>query len=217
MLCLRIQIDQQRGGENKVMLVADSPGEYGIDIGRNITELMNRLFDLNSDLQIVLHNFHPRFFLQYLDYFLEKISLGKIYHVNLPIQSACTRILSKMKRRYTREDLVKIFDGLRQIKFNMYDTHILVGFDGENDADFEQTVSFIREYKPRYVLASKYMYATYEKDIKRFEVVSDHDKEKRVLYLASCVRDYGGIINYDGSPLSVDRWNRLNKPKEMDT
>ena len=85
----------------------------------------------------------------------------------------------------------------------------MIGFDGETDADFMETVELICRYKLRYILASKYMHAEVS-DLIRSDVVTEDDKQKRILLLAERVRQYGGIINYDGSELSKDRWNRLS-------
>ena len=99
----------RESGNYRIMLLADSPGEYGIDKGYDITMLMEELYALDARISIALNNFHPFFFLKYFDYFMGKICQGKISHVNLPIQSGCSSVLKKMNRRYGKADLEKIF------------------------------------------------------------------------------------------------------------
>ena len=199
----------------KIILVADSPGEYGQDIGTNIIELMENLYGLDERLQIALNNFHPFFFKKYLEYFAEKIKQGKLYHINLPIQSASTKVLEKMRRKYSREDLSTIFKTFRELNFQRFDTHIIVGFDGETKEEFEETVQFLEEFKPRYILASKYMYAgSSQAALRREEIVSEDEKQRRIIYLAEKVQGYGAIVNYEGSELGKDRWRRLNHSAE---
>ncbi len=67
-------------------------------------------------------------------------------HVHLPMQSGSTDVLKRMLRRYTREEYVQCVDRLRvAIPGLGLTTDIIVGFPGETDADFEQTLSAVRE------------------------------------------------------------------------
>lgn len=189
----------------RVILVADSPGEYGCDCGTDITKLMEELYALNDKVEIVLNNFHPRFFLKYMPYFSAKIREGKIYHINLPIQSASTRVLNRMRRGYTKADLELICNMFEQLSFSRFDTHILVGFDGESYNDFVETVDFLCQHRFRYILASKYMYAEAgHRGEHRTDIVSEEEKQARIAYLENRVKAYGAILNYDGSELSTD-------------
>lgn len=196
----------------RVILVADSPGEYGRDTGTDITKLMDALYALDDQLELVLSNFHPKFFARYYDYFDAKLATGRIYHINLPIQSASTKVLKAMNRGYTEKDLERIFSGFSRIGFNHFDTHILVGFDGETREDFEETVKFLERWRPRYLLISKYMCAKseYSGELRTNEV-DEKEKVCRVLELAERAHAYGAIVNYEGSELGQDRWKRLNQ------
>lgn len=188
----------------RVILVADSPGEYGCDCGTDITELMEKLYALNEKVEIVLNNFHPRFFLKFMPYFSAKIKEGKIYHINLPIQSASTAVLDRMRRGYTKADLERICSMFEELSFSRFDTHILVGFDGESYSDFVETVDFLSQHRFRYILASKYMYAAAgHRGEHRTGIVSEEEKQVRIAYLKKQVKSYGAILNYDGSELST--------------
>ncbi len=63
-------------------------------------------------------------------------------HAHLPVQSGSNRILKAMNRGYSREWYLKIVEKLRPIAIS---TDVIVGFPGETDEDFEQTVSLMRE------------------------------------------------------------------------
>ena len=67
-------------------------------------------------------------------------------HVHLPMQSGSSRVLKRMLRRYSREDY---FDCVARIRAAIpgvaLTTDIIVGFPGETEADFEQTLSAVRE------------------------------------------------------------------------
>ena len=67
-------------------------------------------------------------------------------HVHLPMQSGSSRTLRRMLRRYTREEYFKCVERLRDaIPGLAITTDIIVGFPGETDADFEETLSAVRE------------------------------------------------------------------------
>ena len=67
-------------------------------------------------------------------------------HAHLPLQSGSTRILKAMRRTYGRERYLRLVDDLRAaIPDLALTTDIIVGFPGETDADFEQTVEVVEE------------------------------------------------------------------------
>ena len=67
-------------------------------------------------------------------------------HVHLPMQSGSTRVLKRMLRRYTREKYFECVDRLRSaIPRLSLTTDIIVGFPGETEEDFEETLSAVRE------------------------------------------------------------------------
>ncbi len=67
-------------------------------------------------------------------------------HVHLPMQSGSSRVLKRMLRRYTREEYVECVAKLRAaIPGLCVTTDIIVGFPGETDEDFEETLAVVRE------------------------------------------------------------------------
>ncbi len=67
-------------------------------------------------------------------------------HVHLPMQSGSTRMLKRMLRRYTREGYLDCVDRIRSaIPGVTLTTDVIVGFPGETDDEFEETLSAVRE------------------------------------------------------------------------
>ncbi len=65
-------------------------------------------------------------------------------HLHLPVQSGSNRILSLMKRGHTREDYIEKIHRLREVRPNIsLSSDFIIGFPGETDEDFEQTMSLI--------------------------------------------------------------------------
>jgi tRNA-2-methylthio-N6-dimethylallyladenosine synthase len=67
-------------------------------------------------------------------------------HAHLPLQSGSTRILKAMRRTYSRERFLKLVDELRAaIPDLALTTDLIVGFPGETEADFQQTLTAVEE------------------------------------------------------------------------
>jgi tRNA-2-methylthio-N6-dimethylallyladenosine synthase len=69
-------------------------------------------------------------------------------HIHLPFQAGANRILKLMRRGYTREDYMALIQKLRAVKPDIAITSdVMVGFPGETDQDFEQTLDLIKRIK----------------------------------------------------------------------
>src|SRR5206468_1077446 len=84
---------------------------------------------------------HPR---HVSDRFLQTMArLPKICrHLHLPVQSGSTRVLEAMRRRYTRDSYLDLIGRIREALPDVaLSTDMIVGFPGETDADFAETLS----------------------------------------------------------------------------
>lgn len=200
----------EKTGNEDIILLADSLGDYGCDIGTNLPSLIRGLTSISKDIKVALNNLNPACFIHFFEDMAEFLRMGKIRHLNLPIQSASRRILKLMNRSYGLKDIEKIFSYLNEIGFKEFDTHVIAGFSGETEEDFSDTIRFILKHRPKYVLASAYMesrgMAAYELPGK----VADAIKRDRLIYLETTMKDAGIICNTDNSQLSSDRLRRLN-------
>ncbi len=67
-------------------------------------------------------------------------------HLHLPVQSGSSRVLAAMNRRYDRETYLGLVEQLRAVRPDLaLTTDLIVGFPGETEEDFEQTLSLVRE------------------------------------------------------------------------
>ena len=84
----------------------------------------------------------------FYDELIEEIKVNKKIdrYVHLPVQSGSNDVLKLMNRGYTREDYIKLVQKLRKADPKIViGTDIIVGFPGESEIDFEETVSLARE------------------------------------------------------------------------
>jgi tRNA-2-methylthio-N6-dimethylallyladenosine synthase len=78
-------------------------------------------------------------------------------HLHLPVQSGSNAMLRAMRRRHTREDYFGLVDRLRAaIPAIALSTDMIVGFPGETDADFEQTLDLVRRVRYHSMFSFKY-------------------------------------------------------------
>jgi len=140
---------------------------------------------------------HPRGFRQDLaDAFGRLPKLGE--HVHLPVQSGSDRILRAMRRPYTRDRYLEIVESLGAAQPAMaFSTDVIVGFPGETDADFEETVQLCRtvDYDMAYVF--KYSVRTGTPAATMPGQVPDEVREERNRVLLDVLRE-GSIRRSQG-------------------
>jgi tRNA-2-methylthio-N6-dimethylallyladenosine synthase len=99
-------------------------------------------------------------------------------HAHLPLQSGSTRVLKAMRRTYSRERYLRLVDELRgAIPDLALTTDLIVGFPGESEAEFEETVSVVEEvgydsaftfvYSPRHGTSAASMAEQVPEELKR--------------------------------------------------
>lgn len=103
------------------------------------------------------------------------------HHIHLPLQSGSTRMLETMKRLYTRQEYIAIVQKLRAaIPDISITTDIIVGFPGETQPDFEETLSLIREIKFNGLFAFKYSPRPGTSSAQMEDDLADFEKEDRL-------------------------------------
>lgn len=102
-------------------------------------------------------------------------------HIHLPVQSGSNAVLKKMNRKYTREDYMERIARLKEVRPDIALTSdMIVGFPGETDADFEETLDLIRQVGFSGVFAFKYSDRPNAPAVGYDGKVSEEDKSRRL-------------------------------------
>lgn len=124
---------------------------YGFDTGTNLAELTQRILaHVPGNYKLRLGMGNPRHMLQYAEALLECFRDERVYKfVHVPVQSGSNRMLKAMNRRHTAEDFRQIAS-MFNTEFPRFtlSTDIIVGFPGETDDDFAETMRLLKETRP---------------------------------------------------------------------
>jgi tRNA-2-methylthio-N6-dimethylallyladenosine synthase len=121
-------------------------------------------------------------------------------YLHLPVQAGSDRVLKAMNRGHTAEDYLRIFEKVRKVRPDIaLASDFIVGFPGETDQDFEDTMSLVREVKYASAFSFKYsrrpgtpgaeMFGQVDEDVKneRLQRLQALLREQQIAFNASCV------------------------------
>jgi tRNA-2-methylthio-N6-dimethylallyladenosine synthase len=111
-------------------------------------------------------------------------------HVHLPVQSGSTRVLDAMQRLYTREQYLERITWVKAAKREIaITTDTIVGFPGETEADFEETLSLLDEVGYDGIFTFKYSPRPNTPSLSLEDAVSDQEKARRLEVLMARQRE----------------------------
>lgn len=143
----------------EVMLLGQNVNSYGknLEKGMSFAQLLKEVEKIDGIKRIRFMTSHPK------DLSDELIQVMKesnkiCRHLHLPLQSGSSRILKEMNRRYDKEKYLALAEKIkREIPDISLTTDIIVGFPGETEEDFEDTLDVVR--KVRYDSAFTFIYS----------------------------------------------------------
>ena len=136
-------------GYKEITLLGQNVNSYGNDLkdGSNFAKLLNELAQIPGDFRLRFMTSHPK---DFTDDVIEAIASNDqiCKHIHLPVQAGSTNMLKAMNRKYTRESYLELVDKIKtRIPSVGITTDIMVGFNGETDEDFEETLSLVEKCK----------------------------------------------------------------------
>jgi tRNA-2-methylthio-N6-dimethylallyladenosine synthase len=133
------------GGVREVTLLGQNVNSYGRDVDSSFAELLRAVDAVEGIERIRFTSPHPKDFRR--DVIAAMAECAAVCeHAHLPLQSGSSRILKAMRRTYSRERYARLVNELRAaIPDLALTTDIIVGFPGETEHDFVETLEVVRE------------------------------------------------------------------------
>ncbi len=200
--------DLLKKGFKQITLLGQNVNSYGNDIedkNVNFANLLQKIDNLDYRFRLKFMTSHPK---DLSTDILKVMSNSKhiCRYLHLPLQSGSNQILKSMNRHYTKEDYLKLINKARQIMPDIeFSTDIIVGFPGESDADFEETMQIIENV--RYQQIFSFIYSKRKGTVaEKFENQIDKaTKSKRLSRLIEKEREIASKISasYVGKTVEV--------------
>ena len=153
------QIKQELAdGCKEVWLSSTDNGCYGLDIGEDLSSLIDQVVQIPEDFRIRVGMMNPMFMPRIRDNLLKSFENNKVFRfLHVPVQSGSNNVLNNMKRGHTVEtfkDVVRKF----RTKFGQFtiSTDIIIGYPTETQENFEETIDLLKETTPDIVNISRY-------------------------------------------------------------
>ena len=184
-----------KDGYSEVTLLGQNVNAYGkdLDINYYMGDLLKDVAETNIP-RVRFVTSHP------WDFTDDMIDIIKKYdnvmpYIHLPLQSGSNRILKLMGRRYTKESYLELFNKLKEIPNVSITTDIIVGFPGETEDDFNETLDVVEKCK--YSSAFTFIFSPREGTpaAKMKDDVSIDEKNERLHILNEIVNKYANLNN----------------------
>jgi tRNA-2-methylthio-N6-dimethylallyladenosine synthase len=200
--------EARASGRREIQLLGQIVNHYAApdDPSCDFTGLLEAIHDVDGVERIRFASPHPR---HVSHRFLDAMErLPKICrHLHLPVQSGSTRVLAAMRRRYSRDSYLELVDRIRErLPEVALSTDMIVGFPGETDRDFEETLSLTRAVGYHSMFSFKYSERPNTLAEKRLvDDVPEDEKTRRIVELQAAQRQIQTGLNTAliGRPLAV--------------
>ena len=182
-----------KAGYKEIMLLGQNVNSYGNDFKDDDYSFPKLLKDIEKIDGIEIIRFmspHPK---DFSDELIEVIKNSKkvARQIHLPLQSGSTKILKEMNRKHTKEDYLKIVEKLKNADDNIsISTDIIVGFPGETEEDFLDTLDVVKKVKFDQIYMFIYSKRVGTRAEKLEDNTSSEEKVKRLERLKEVYENY---------------------------
>ena len=169
-----------KNGTKEVTLLGQNVNSYGktFEDKYSFANLLEEINDIKGIERIRFMTSHPKDISDDLIYSFK--NLDKLCNfLHLPVQAGSSRVLKLMNRKYTKEDYLRKIDKVKNVNTNIaLSTDIMVGFPGESEEDFLDTLDLVK--KVEYDTAFTFIYSMRENTpAARMDQVPDKVKHER--------------------------------------
>lgn len=177
-------------GYTEIQLLGQNVNSYHDPSGnKSFAELLAAVGEIGGIKRVRFTTSHPRDFGRDIVEAIEAVP-ALCDHVHLPVQSGSTRVLDAMQRLYTRDQYLERVAWMRSSKRNIsITTDIIVGFPGERESDFEETISLLEQVQYDGVFSFKYSPRPNTPALKYADPIADAEKSRRLAILQEKQRE----------------------------
>ncbi|PYX62540.1 MAG: tRNA (N6-isopentenyl adenosine(37)-C2)-methylthiotransferase MiaB [Acidobacteria bacterium] len=171
-------------GYSEIQLLGQNVNSYKDSSGkRSFAELLAAVSETPGIKRVRFTTSHPRDFGRDIVQAIESAPT-LCNHVHLPVQSGSTRILDAMQRLYNRDQYLERISWMKAAKREIsITTDVIVGFPGETEADFDETLSLLDEVGYDSIFAFKYSPRPNTPAVHLADPISDQEKSRRLAVL----------------------------------
>jgi tRNA-2-methylthio-N6-dimethylallyladenosine synthase len=168
-------------GYTELQLLGQNVNSYKDPAGKkSFAELLAAVGEVPGIKRVRFTTSHPRDFGRDIVAAIETVPT-LCDHVHLPVQSGSTRVLDAMQRLYTREQYLERIGWMKTAKREIsITTDVIVGFPGETEADFEQTLSLLNEVGYDGVFSFKYSSRPNTPALNLADTIPEQEKARRL-------------------------------------
>lgn len=181
--------DLVKRGYREITLLGQNVNSYGkdLDIHVDFASLLEQIDNIDGLERIRYMTSHPRDFTERLvDVIANSESVCEQFH--LPVQSGSNNMLKAMNRGYTREHYLSLVKKIREVLPNAsISTDFIVGFPGETEQDFEDTLSLVKEVRYDSAYTFSYSARTGTPAAELEDQLSEDEKSQRLKRLIDTV------------------------------
>jgi len=184
-------------GAREIQLLGQIVNHYEApdDPGCDFAALLERLCAIAGLARIRFASPHPRHVTPRMIAAMRDLP-AVCRHLHLPVQSGSTRVLARMRRRHSREDYLELVSALREAMPDIaLSTDMIVGFPGEQESDFQDTLSLVAAVRYHSMFSFKYSERPNTLASKRLpDDVPEGEKTRRIVALQSLQKQIQGEI-----------------------
>jgi tRNA-2-methylthio-N6-dimethylallyladenosine synthase len=172
-------------GYTEIQLLGQNVNSYRdpSPAGWDFATLLRQVGEIPGIRRVRFTTSHPRDFVKEIIEAIDEVP-SLCNHVHLPVQSGSSRVLSRMDRLYTRDEYMRRIDWMKRAKRSIaITTDIIVGFPGETDQDFKQTLELIEDVGYDSMFSFKYSPRPNTAALAMEDVVPEEEKQRRLLIL----------------------------------
>jgi tRNA-2-methylthio-N6-dimethylallyladenosine synthase len=183
-------------GYTEIQLLGQNVNSYKDPAGKkSFAELLAAVGEVPGIKRVRFTTSHPRDFGKDIVEAIDAVPT-LCDHVHLPVQSGSTRVLDAMQRLYTRDEYLERIAWMKSARREIsLTTDIIVGFPGETETEFQETLNLLEGVEYDGVFSFKYSPRPNTPALRLDDAIPDEEKARRLAVLMECQRDIQKLRN----------------------